>query len=369
MQRASKTIISRIQNRLGLRQNLPQPLRPGEVALTGDTRQVWIGNEDLAPHGVRTYDRSLDTIGLTNPVLAENIVILSFAESLDASQVQELVDWLSSENRRLFPAVAPGAINPVINYNQTRQVIHTGGNQVWFGLRPAEIEFAAAVDATWLTDPAAAVTTVFAEDTPTELPGLASAITASQAFPVNAGTGELDWLGQPGLFRVLLFADEQYQSRAAGAAATLINICSTNSATPNEYVTTLSNIEIGTIDEFEQLIDIPPDVLYANPFLADLGPTGGTEVSTGFQFNTAVSDTVFLEYALSSATQAAVGTLRITVFDDSAVVFDDRVESSDDFDVFLDASGSGGVLDIRYSNDTADTVRFSFVVKRWSSVQ
>jgi hypothetical protein len=39
----ANVIISRIQNRRGLKQDLPQPLRPGEIGFTLDTRQVFIG--------------------------------------------------------------------------------------------------------------------------------------------------------------------------------------------------------------------------------------------------------------------------------------------------------------------------------------
>jgi len=39
----ANVIISRIQNRRGLKQDLPQPLRPGEIGFALDTRQVYIG--------------------------------------------------------------------------------------------------------------------------------------------------------------------------------------------------------------------------------------------------------------------------------------------------------------------------------------
>ena len=39
----NNVIISRIQNRRGLKQDLPQPLRPGEIGFALDTRQVFIG--------------------------------------------------------------------------------------------------------------------------------------------------------------------------------------------------------------------------------------------------------------------------------------------------------------------------------------
>ena len=38
-----KTIITRIQNRRGLKQDLPKPLRPGEIGFATDSRQIYIG--------------------------------------------------------------------------------------------------------------------------------------------------------------------------------------------------------------------------------------------------------------------------------------------------------------------------------------
>lgn len=44
-----KVIISRIQQRRGLKQELPQPLRPGEIGFATDSRQVYIGLIHLMP--------------------------------------------------------------------------------------------------------------------------------------------------------------------------------------------------------------------------------------------------------------------------------------------------------------------------------
>lgn len=43
MAEENKTIITRIQNRRGLKQDLPKPLRPGELGFATDTRQIYIG--------------------------------------------------------------------------------------------------------------------------------------------------------------------------------------------------------------------------------------------------------------------------------------------------------------------------------------
>ena len=40
-------VVSRIQNRRGLKQDLPQPLRSGEIGLSTDSRQVFIGGDEI----------------------------------------------------------------------------------------------------------------------------------------------------------------------------------------------------------------------------------------------------------------------------------------------------------------------------------
>ena len=39
----NNVIVSRIQNRRGLKQDLPNPLRPGELGLATDSKQLYIG--------------------------------------------------------------------------------------------------------------------------------------------------------------------------------------------------------------------------------------------------------------------------------------------------------------------------------------
>ena len=53
-----KVIISRIQQRRGLKQDLPQPLRPGEIGFATDSRQVYIG-ADTDDSISKTYNKSV----------------------------------------------------------------------------------------------------------------------------------------------------------------------------------------------------------------------------------------------------------------------------------------------------------------------
>lgn len=43
----NSVVVSRIQNRRGLKQDLPQPLRSGEIGLATDSRQVFIGGDEI----------------------------------------------------------------------------------------------------------------------------------------------------------------------------------------------------------------------------------------------------------------------------------------------------------------------------------
>jgi hypothetical protein len=75
----NKVIISRIQNRRGLKQDLPQPLRPGELGFAYDTRQVFIGADpsDAISGGYNTQSIFETTVGakdFTSSIANNNIV-------------------------------------------------------------------------------------------------------------------------------------------------------------------------------------------------------------------------------------------------------------------------------------------------------
>jgi hypothetical protein len=103
---STKVVIARLQNRRGRRENLPQPLRPGELALTSDTRQVWIGGDPaFMPAGVLLYNpadiataqnivdtiilevRFNDSFGETQFDIVKNALVNSPAFSLEEEDV------------------------------------------------------------------------------------------------------------------------------------------------------------------------------------------------------------------------------------------------------------------------------------------
>lgn len=374
MERASKVVISRIQNRAGLRNNLPQPLRPGEIGLTTDTRQVWIGNEDLPPYGIRTYDRGVN-IDDVNTVLDTLAGAATFARDLTEDEFRNVLSFFGRTNNRLFPPFISGVADPALFFNNTEQVLWDGGDTIYFGMRPDEITFAVTVDPVnmpWDSDFGAALdyflagTDGFLSFNP-GFPALSSSTPLRNQFVVDLNTGGLDWQGRPDSFQVLLMDREIRGAAASGNAAQLINLIDSNDATRAEYVTTLSNIEIGTIDEFEILVDIPPDTLFQDPFRFELPPNGGVTAPVGFAVNADESDVIILEYAISTPTEGVVGVARISVYaPDNVVLYDDRADTSD-LDISLTASASANTVFLEYRNSTLETGLLSFVVRRWAS--
>lgn len=95
---ATQIVISRIQHRRGRRENLPQPLKPGEVALTSDTKQVWIGGDPLEMNaGVLVYGDQ--DIAVAQSIIDTIIVEVRFDTSFN-------VNW--------FAAVRDTLVNSVV---------------------------------------------------------------------------------------------------------------------------------------------------------------------------------------------------------------------------------------------------------------
>jgi len=89
-------VISRIQHRRGRRENLPQPLKPGELALTADTEQVWIGGDpELSyPAGIRVYnDKSVIT---AQNIVDNHIAEIKLGYLFDQSSYTSLVAFLTT---------------------------------------------------------------------------------------------------------------------------------------------------------------------------------------------------------------------------------------------------------------------------------
>ena len=91
----NQIVISRIQNRRGIRENLPQPLLPGEFALTVDTGELWIGTDpNQPPFGVRTYGSGAGDIASAENIVDNQIASAKFT-TLDETGFNSLVTYLT----------------------------------------------------------------------------------------------------------------------------------------------------------------------------------------------------------------------------------------------------------------------------------
>lgn len=91
---ANNIIISRIQNRRGRRENLPQPLLPAEVALTADSGEVWIGSDPgLATPTINVYEDKLEATA--QGIVDNNIAESKFDENFSASNFNTLISELT----------------------------------------------------------------------------------------------------------------------------------------------------------------------------------------------------------------------------------------------------------------------------------
>lgn len=74
-----KIIISRIQHRRGLKQDLPQPLRPGEIGFATDSRQVYIGGDSNHPNSsqynaVSYFENTLNAQEFTQSIVDNQLI-------------------------------------------------------------------------------------------------------------------------------------------------------------------------------------------------------------------------------------------------------------------------------------------------------
>ena len=71
----NNVVISRIQNRRGLKQDLPQPLREGELGLALDSSQVYIGGDiNASTSNVSSFESTTSAISLTQDIANTRII-------------------------------------------------------------------------------------------------------------------------------------------------------------------------------------------------------------------------------------------------------------------------------------------------------
>ena len=134
----NKVIISRIQNRRGLKQDLPQPLRPGEIGFAVDTRQVFIGADpsDAISGGYNKQSIFETTVGAkdytqsiaNNNIIAFTVPFKKFHKGY-FDGITKVVSWLpsanttSTSNLKVFPSNTLVTTTAVPNANITSSTI------------------------------------------------------------------------------------------------------------------------------------------------------------------------------------------------------------------------------------------------------
>ena len=134
----NKVIISRIQNRRGLKQDLPQPLRPGEIGFATDTRQVFIGADpsDAISSGYNKQSIFETTVGAkdftssiaNNNIIAFTVPFKKFHKGY-FDGITKVVSWLpsanttSTSNLKIFPSNSLVTTTAVPNANITSSTI------------------------------------------------------------------------------------------------------------------------------------------------------------------------------------------------------------------------------------------------------
>lgn len=89
-------VISRIQHRRGRRENLPQPLLPGEVAVTSDTSQAWMGQDpELAVPSINVYTNKLEATA--QGIIDNSIVEVRFGEGFTTSNLTTMINNLVAD--------------------------------------------------------------------------------------------------------------------------------------------------------------------------------------------------------------------------------------------------------------------------------
>ena len=137
-----KVIISRIQQRRGLKQDLPHPLRPGEIGFATDSRQVYIG-ADTDDTVSKTYNKTVylentlgaqaSTLNIANTQIVKfevpHIRFVKGSSTFDG--VSKTQSWFAntsttynlSDNsnvaRTSFDLIVANSGNAVVNQNQT----------------------------------------------------------------------------------------------------------------------------------------------------------------------------------------------------------------------------------------------------------
>ena len=126
----NQTIIGRMQQRRGLKQDLPQPLRPGEFGFTVDSQQLYIGADpEQAPAYNKTsvYENTTGAVETANAIMSNQIVYFTFPFKKYAkgepSGATNSFNWLPDSIRLTGVDTDPVFSNSVTTTNNVKSIM------------------------------------------------------------------------------------------------------------------------------------------------------------------------------------------------------------------------------------------------------
>lgn len=407
---ANQIVISRIQNRRGIRENLPQPLLPGELALTVDTGELWIGTDpNQPPWGVRTYGSGAGDRSSAESIVDLQIVSAQFTADLQQSDFDALVLFFKNSSVVVFsPSYADA------------NILWDGGSYIF-------------ISADTGVDPANTITAVVSEVVAS---GVGTPV--AQAFDALGAINDpsVDPSGPPNSFD----SDGQFLFGSGNAAQGANAARLINQIHGAQLVTTLSNLQVttsgigvgsSTFRDMTVIDDALPGVVWAqtgtlsadsvtdeltwvsgdginieldttldairitntidsdtpNTTFTLAGSTASMTNVTGLTFNletSDISDVIFLSYSANiggstpginnytiAGTMQIVGNILVgtgtaTLADNQVEVRDAGLAGAVNFQA-LYVAGSPDVIQIQFTNTFVDAVSLKVLRKRWSS--
>jgi len=405
----NQIVISRIQNRRGIRENLPQPLLPGEIALTVDTGELWIGTDpNQPPWGVRTYGSGSGDITAAETIVDTQIVAATFSPALTQTSFDSLVLYLTGT-----PTPAVVLLDTDILWDDASKVFiaadtgvdaaNTIANVVTaIGNSPVSGSFVAvAFDALGaLNDPSVDPSTTDAFD-PVDGDFLFGSGNATQGANAARLINQIH-----GAQLVTTLSNLQITTTGIGVgSSTFRDMVVVDADSGFTWAETGTASADSVVDQLTWVsgeginidVDVTADAIRITNTVDSDTPTntyslaGSTAVFadvTGLLFNletSDISDVIFLNYSLNiggstpgTNNYTVAGTMQIVgnILVDSglATLVDNQVEVRDtllgagavDFQA-LYVAGAPDVIQIQFTNTFADAVSLKVLRKRWNS--
>ena len=362
---SEKLIISRIQQRRGTRETVPSPLSEAELGLATDSGQVFMGDQDLAPFGIRAFSPQISIVKV-NTQLSDRTVSMVFDSTLNSV----LFDQLKAHFLRSLP-VDP-AVYPNARFLRLRQQLRWDGNRtVFLGFRATEIAaLAQEHDPLWATDPAAAAAAVLA-NYPGGLPVSTLRVNAAvDEFQQDSVTGEPDWITQNNGVRILNFNNLEMDRPAGRALAQIVNRCLSDSDQPRLILNELENIELSVVDIYLEQPDLSADITVTNHFEDHIPITGPVYAPGAIAFDLDQSNVIFGDYSINGDGYTATGTLCIVSVQNQTAVMDMRAGNNiASGELTLSAELDNNQIVLQYRNSTPSDAHLKLIVRRWLSNQ